>query len=331
MGLLVGILPVVLFLVFLFLLDSYKLVLKRFLFYSLLIGAICGGLSYLFNVFLVENLSIEPEKVSMFISPFTEELLKSVFIIWLISKKRIGFVIDAAIYGFAIGAGLSLIENAVYFYSLPEYDMKLWLMRGLGTGFMQGGCTALFATILIGSKSSKVPFSVFLLVSFLITYVIHSVFNHLFINPFIQTIGIITILPAIFMIIFKYNEMKLQDWLDIEMSSEVEMLNMIKKGQFLSTPSGEYLETLKKRFSEDAILDIYCYFQLYLELSIIAKRNIMLKECGLPIVKELDLENKLTELAQLRKQIGKTGEYTLSPLIRMSYRDLWEINSLKES
>jgi len=331
MGLLAGILPVVLFLIFLFMLDSYKLVLKRFLLYSVIIGVFCGGLAYLFNTVLLEKLSIESRTVSLYIAPLTEEFLKSLFIIWLISKKRIGFVIDAAIYGFAIGAGFALLENAVYFYSMPVYDMKLWLMRGLGTGFMQGGCTALFAVILIGSKTRNNSMFVFIAISYAITYIIHSFFNHLFINPFIQTICTITLLPAIFMIIFRYNENKLQDWLEIEMSSEIEMLNMIKNGRFLSTPSGRYLESLKSRFSVEAILDIYCYFQLYLELSIKAKRNIMLKEFGLPIVTEKDLDNKLKELTQLRKQIGKTGESTLSPLIRMNYRDLWEINSLKES
>jgi hypothetical protein len=297
----------------------------------LLFGAICGGMAYLFNTFLVEKLSIEFKTVSLYIAPFTDEFLKSLFIIWLISKKRIGFVIDAAIYGFAIGAGFSLLENVVYFYSLPEPEMTIWIMRGLGTAFMHGGSTALFAVILIGGKTRNSSIFKFLAISYSITYIIHSFFNHLFINPFIQTICAITLLPAIFMIIFRYNENKLQDWLEIEMSSEIEMLNMIKNGQFLSTPSGLYLESLKSRFSVEAILDIYCYFQLYLELSIKAKRNIMLKEIGFPIVTEKDLDNKLKELAQLRKQIGKTGESTLSPLIRMSYRDLWEINSLKES
>jgi RsiW-degrading membrane proteinase PrsW (M82 family) len=34
-----------------------------------------------------------------------------VFNFFLISRKKIGFMIDAAIYGFAVGAGFSMMEN----------------------------------------------------------------------------------------------------------------------------------------------------------------------------------------------------------------------------
>ena len=73
---------------------------------------------------------------------------------------------------------------------------------------------------------------------------------------------------------------------------------------------------------------MYCYIALYLELSIKAKRNLMLKENDFPIIVEDDLQPKLKELAQLRKQIGKIGELAISPLIRMNYRNLWKLNQL---
>ena len=74
---------------------------------------------------------------------------------------------------------------------------------------------------------------------------------------------------------------------------------------------------------------MYCYIQLYLELSIKAKRNLMLRESGFPPIAENDIQNKLLELAALKKQIGKVGEITLAPLISMNYRDLWKLNLLK--
>jgi len=57
----------------------------------------------------------------------------------------------------------------------------------------------------------------------------------------------------------------------------------------------------------------------------------MLKENGFAPIIEPDIDGKLKELGQLRKEIGKVGELTLSPLIRMNYRNLWKLNSLKES
>jgi len=88
-------------------------------------------------------------------------------------------------------------------------------------------------------------------------------------------------------------------------------------------------ETLKERFAPEVIVDMYCYIGLFLELSIKAKRNLMLNETGFPIMFEDDLESKLAELAQLRKLIGPVGELALAPLIRMNYRNLWKLNQLK--
>jgi hypothetical protein len=104
---------------------------------------------------------------------------------------------------------------------------------------------------------------------------------------------------------------------------------MIRKGEMSSTKTGVYLLSVKERFTPETIVDMYCYIGLYLELSIKAKRNIMLKENDFPIIVEDDLVPKLKELGLLRKQIGTIGELTLAPLIRMNYRNLWKLNQLK--
>jgi len=55
----------------------------------------------------------------------------------------------------------------------------------------------------------------------------------------------------------------------------------------------------------------------------------MLKESGFEAIVEPDLQDKLYELRQLRKQIGKTAEITLSPLIKLNYRSLWKLKTLE--
>jgi hypothetical protein len=292
-------------------------------------GFISAGIAYLSTTFFSEQMGGGLTTVSLYVAPFIEELLKASFILFLSYKKKIGFMIDAAIYGFAIGAGFSLVENLLYLNSATDQHLLVWIIRGFGTAFMHGGCTALFAVILIGGKSRNVSTLATIAISLLAAYVIHSAFNHFYIDPVIQTIGIILLLPAVFTVIFNYNEKQLRNWLEIEFSSEIALLSMINKGQFLSTRPGEYLASLKSRFSRESMLDMYCYIQIYLELSIKAKRNVMLKENGFQPIIEPDIENKLAELIQLRKQIGKVGELTLSPLIRMNYRDLWKLNTLK--
>lgn len=324
-----GIFPVLLFLIFLFLLDSFKLVIKKFLILSIAWGMVSAALAYFTNTFLLEHTVLEFTTLSQYFAPATEEIYKSLFVFFLIYKKRAGFLIDAAIYGFAIGAGFALVENIFYLQAKHDPNVLVWIIRGFGTALMHGGCTSLVSVILVGGKSRNSYILPTIVIAFVLAYIIHSVFNHFYINPIFQTIGIIIVLPVILILIFRNNEKQLQNWLEIEFNSEIELLNMINKGRFLSTRSGEYLASLKSRFSGETIFDMYCYIQIYLELSIKAKRNVMLKENGFPVIIEEDLKNKLTELAQLRKKIGKVGELILAPLIRMNYKELWMLESLK--
>lgn len=329
MAIFFSILPVLLFLIFLFLLDSFKLVINKLLFFSLLWGICSAGIAYLFNKYMLEVGEIKFEVLSRYIAPASEELIKSLYIFLLIYRKRAGFMIDAAIYGFAIGAGFALVENVYYFQNAISSNLLVLIIRGFGTALMHGGCTALIAIILISGRQRE---SYYLLHSFFAVasaYIIHSAFNHFYINPVLQTIGIIILLPVIFIFIFRHNEKQLHNWLEIEFSGEVELLQMINRGKLSVTRAGDYLSSLKKRFSGETIFDMYCYIQLYLELSIKAKRNLMLKESGFPPIPEPDIQGKLLELAALRKQIGKVGEITLAPLIRMNYRDLWKLNLLR--
>jgi protease PrsW len=101
-------------------------------------------------------------------------------------------------------------------------------------------------------------------------------------------------------------------------------------GQFRSTKAGLYLVSLKNHFSPEMLVDLYCYISLYLELSIKAKRNLMLKENGFSVMAEKDLMPKLKELAAIRKKIGLMGESALAPLIRMNYKNLWKLNRLQD-
>lgn len=317
MEILFSVIPVLVFLVFLFLLDSFKLVFKGILFASLSWGVLIATLLYLLKV------------SHPVFAPVAEELLKSVFVLYLIRRGKVGFIIDAAIYGFASGAGFALAENLFYLNAIPEASILTWIVRGFGTAFMHGGCTAIVAMLVVFGKSLDQKGLLFPILAFISVSIIHYTFNLFYINPVMQTLGIVVLLAALFILIFRYSEQRLHNWLEVEFSSEVALLNMMNRGEMLSTRAGKYLDSLKTSFPPESILDLYCYIQLYLELSIKAKRNLMLRENDFPVVVEDDIDLKLAELKALKKRIGKVGEITLMPLLSMNYRDLWKLNLLK--
>ena len=167
------------------------------------------------------------------------------------------------------------------------------------------------------------------LLGMLAAVLLHSLFNHFIFDPLLQTLLILLLLPLVFYLLFSYTTRNLQQWLDTAFSTDIDMLRMMRQGQFRNTRAGAYLASLREHFDGAVLLDMYCYFSLYLELSIRAKRNMLLRESGLPPMIEADMKDKLTEMKQLRRQIGPSGELALMPLVRMSHRQLWELNQLE--
>jgi len=322
-------LPVLLFLLVFYLMDSFKLVHTKILATVFLSGCIAALIAYLLNSRILSSTKMEFEEPYVrYIAPLIEELLKAAVILVLIKRKKIGFLIDAAIYGFASGAGFAVSENIYYLFVTPDPDLAFWTLRGFGTAIMHSGTTALLAILSVGALNSGKKFSAGLVPGLLLAYITHSVFNHFYVHPIIQTFLILIIVPALLMIIFKFNEIQLQKWLEIEFFSEAELLSKMKKGEFSVSKSGKYLAVLKEHFSAETIVDMYCYITLYLELSIKSKRNLMLSECGLPVLKEPGLAGKIKEFEIIRKSIGKTGELALSPFFKMKQRDFWQMSRL---
>jgi RsiW-degrading membrane proteinase PrsW (M82 family) len=322
--------PVLIFLTFLFLLDNFKLVRVKTLIYCFAWGIVCTAAAYFLNSFIARWLNLDSISLSRHVSPIIEESLKGMIIFYLISKKKIGFMIDAAIYGFASGAGFSLVENIWYIISNPlEFNMMTWIIRGFGTAIMHGGATALLAVLFIAAINRSDKKILAAPTGLIFAILLHAGFNYFPLDPRLQTLLIIVLLPIMFFLVFTFSNSKLQKWLEIELNSEVELLNMIRKGEFRSTKAGNFLLSMRERFTPEVIVDMYCYIALFLELSIKAKRNVMLNETGFPMMIEKDIEPKLKELAELRKLIGPVGEMALAPLIRMNYRSLWKLNQLK--
>jgi len=322
--------PVLLFLLFLILLDSFKLIKKHLIFVCLIWGMLSAILAYYINTSLINSEFLLEGKVGAKIfPPIIEELLKIVLILILIKWNKIGFMIDGAIYGFGVGAGFSLVENLYYLYEIESDNILLWIVRGFGTAIMHGGTIAAAAMIImlaIGRQKSGVFVAV---VGWLIAVCIHFIFNRFYFSPFISTLIILITLPTFMIYIFNSNENALRNWLEIEFDSEVKMLQMIKKGKFSSTRPGEYLLSIKSRFSPMVVFDMFTYVSLFLELSIKAKRNLLLKESGFEVIKIPGLDNYFQVMKSLQKSNGKIGLMAIKPILRMSKKDLWKLSLLE--
>jgi len=344
--LLVSVLPVLIFLVALIFLDSYKLVRFRSVLLTVVLGFAAGFVCILINRSLLDVLGLERGAYARYVAPPVEELVKATYIAYLIWSRRVGFMVDAAICGFAVGAGFAILENVQLMGSLPDSNIFLWVVRGFGTAVMHGGATALFGTIAktlhdkyfaegdrrggtgqgLGGQFAAGALS--FLPGLAIAVVIHSLYNHFLVSPELSAIGIVIGLPALMVLVFQQSERVLQNWLGVGFDAESELYEMLTSGRTTETHVGQYLMSLKTRFPAGVVADMLCLLQVHLELSIRAKGMLLMRESGYEAPADPDIQEKFAELKYLEKSVGQTGRLTIMPFLRWSSRDLWQLYML---
>ena len=326
-----SLLPVLVFLGALIYLDSYKLVKFRAIVLTILFGSVVAVAALFINSLAMDSLSIDRTIYTRYGSPVIEETLKILFIVYLIQSKKVGFMVDAGIRGFAIGAGFALFENIYYLESLQTANLFIWVIRGFGTAIMHGGTTCIFAIIsknLMDVHGSEKAY--WYIPGFLSVIIIHSFFNHLFFSPLINTAIIIISLPSLMMTVYHRSERGTQNWLGVGFDADAKILNMIVSDNIAASKIGAYLTLIKDRFEPEVVLDIFCYLRIYLELTVQAKGILLMRETGFDAEPDPEIQKKFSELTYLEKSIGRTGKIALSPFIRTSSRDLWQLKMLQK-
>ncbi len=326
---LVGLAPVLCFLAALLYLDSYKLVKLRAVIGIVACGALVAGGGYLLNAAVLDLVRIDLTTFSRYVAPVTEELLKALVIVALIRTHRIGFLVDAAIFGFAVGTGFAMVENLYFLRLIPDAGLGTWFVRGFGTAIMHGGTTAIFAVMGLAMLEKRERANVqALLPGLVLAVVLHSGYNHLSHLPQLSTLATLIVLPPLLFAVFQRSERAVSDWLGHGFDTDAQMLESINSGRFSDSPAGKYLASLKRRFNGPIVADLLCYLRLYTELALRAKGILMMRENGFEVPVDDEIRAKFTEMRYLEQSIGKTGLLAVDPMLHMSHKDLWQLYML---
>jgi RsiW-degrading membrane proteinase PrsW (M82 family) len=326
----VSLLPVLTFLAVLLYFDSYKLVRLRMILGIVACGAAVALVSYAANALTITMLGMELRSYARNVAPLVEETLKAVVIVVLMRTHRLGFAVDAAISGFAVGTGFAVVENLFFLRAIPDAGMATWIVRGFGTAFMHGGVTAIFAILaLVLRERVRAAKMLSMLPGLAIAVALHTAYNHLSAWPHVAAIGIILLLSPLLYAVFQYSERAVGDWLGQGFDADAEMLALIDSGQLSDSPVGKYLTELKHRFRGPAVADLLCYLRIYTELALRAKGMLLMRENGFDVPIDEATEAKFAELRYLETSIGKTGLRALKPMRHISDKELWQLNMLR--
>jgi protease PrsW len=304
----VALLPVIALLVTLVKADSFKLVPPPMVAWSLAGGAAAAAAALALHHALFAVTDMSAVTFSRYVAPVTEETLKAIVLLYPLRRHRIGFAVDAAIVGFAIGAGFALVENVEYLRTLHDRTIWLWIVRGFGTAILHATTAAVIAIAaktLVDARPGRGL--AWILPGWALAVILHSAFNHALVSPLLSAAVLVLVLPIALLSVFTRSERAMHDWVGHGLDLDVELLQLVQSAHFGSTRLGRYLQDLR----------------LELELAIRAKAMLMARQAGVAMEMDEALRAKLVERAYLERAIGPTGLLALRPLQMTSDRDRW--------
>jgi RsiW-degrading membrane proteinase PrsW (M82 family) len=326
----IALLPVLVFLGALMLMDSYKLVPVAAVLASVGAGIVAAFAAYAVNRALLDVGHVDPALLRRLVAPLVEETFKAVTIVVLIRRERVGFLVDAGVYGFATGSGFAVVEGVYYLGALAGAPPVVWIVRGLGTAVMHGSTTALVGILskdLTDRHSSRALR--YFVPGLALAVACHSLFNQLLFAPLLATAAMLVLMPALLFLVFERSERATRDWLGRGFDSDAELLDLIASGEIANTPTGAYLDSLRDRFPGTVVADMLCLLQIHAELSMRAKGLLIARAAGVDLPPDPEVRASFAEMRYLERAIGPTGRLAILPLRRTSSRDLWQLTMLE--
>jgi protease PrsW len=328
---LIALAPGLLFLAALWLMDTFRLVRATSIAMALLYGAGAALVCEALHLWLLPASGLDSLSFSRYVAPLTEETAKAVFVAVLIARGRIGFLVDAAVLGFAVGTGFAIVENATYLRDLTDAPLILWALRGLGTGVLHAGATAVAAIAgkAMMDRYRRAPLAV--LPGIALAMVLHSVYNHLLAFPTVAAFATLIALPVVVVAVFERSERATREWVGAGLDLDLTLLQLMVSDGFQGTRFARYLGALPERFDSVVVADMFCLLRIELELAVQAKARLIAQQAGLMLPVDPDVHAALAERSYLQHSIGRTGLLALEPLRVTSHRDYWHQHLLKQS
>ena len=179
-GLILAFIIPVFFLGIIYTFDFYKTGHFRFIIYCFIWGISAYYLAVFLHRSLVNQGLTDWDTIVRFIAPVAEEILKGLFLIFLVSRPVFTYSVDGAVYGFAIGIGYAVIENFEYVTSDPTIALAVALQRVFSTNLIHASDSAMIGIALGMFRLERSPSRWLILLTGLVLAIgQHMLFNNM--------------------------------------------------------------------------------------------------------------------------------------------------------
>jgi RsiW-degrading membrane proteinase PrsW (M82 family) len=322
--------PVIVLVIVLFRLDSHRLLGTHFMVRVFLAGCLSALLCAWINAFVIDLIALDFTRYTRYVAPLIEEAVKASIVVYLFRTNRIGFLIDAGILGFTVGAGFAFIENIYYLHLASDAHYGVWLVRGFGTAIMHGGATALFAIVAETMTERHLKMNPLLYIpGLIVAFLLHAIFNHFPISPVLSTVVTLLILPTILFLLFERNETTIHNFLELDFATHKRLLRQIEHGEYSGCEAGRFLKDMQNKLAAPVAEEMLQYFRLHTELVLSAESILLAREQHIDVEVGTEIQRRLQKMHVLEKHIGRAGLRTLRPHLQFTAKDMWEVHLLE--
>ena len=334
----IALVPVLVLLAIFVWLDAFALMSLREILVLVILGGLGALLAWPISGKMIDTLPIGFSLYSRFIAPWIEEAIKAAIMIALFRFNRIGYKLDAVISGFAIGAGFSVVENIFYLTIFPGYGTGTWLVRGLGTAVMHGTTLAALAAIAhefaereTRSAAGDYDFSLLWFIpGYGVAVAIHTAFNQFPERPLLAMMGAVILAPIALIALLNLGTAEAQRWLASECAEHRAQVKALRAGLWPNGPAGDRIAALAARLDAQSVARIRRYWVLQAWLVAEAEETLMEEAEGDAQFNAAQIGAALTEIAELKRALGRSTLTAVRSLLPFSKNDHWEVAELKQ-
>lgn len=334
---LIALTPVLVCLVVFERLDAFKLVSLGEVLVLLAGGGTLTVISYFANSGVLDEFPVGFDNYARYTAPAVEETMKAALIVALFAFNRIGYLIDAAICGFAIGAGFAVAENAFYLHEFARADLGVWIVRGFGTALMHGGAAALMSVLSLVLYTPRLradlkSFRLNLLLfapGLAVAILLHMAFNHFPEQPLVAMMVALIATPLGLFWLFSLGEGYAHRWLAEDSLSHAALLETMQNGTFAETDAGAAIIGLSRRGDSAVAADLWAYVSLNAELVVSAEATLLAIEDHRPNTDKSEFREKYRRLHDLERRLGRALVMAARQHMRFSRDDLWKMHELE--
>jgi len=167
--------------------------------------------------------------IVQFAAPFYEEVFKGLILLYLFKRAKFTYVVDGAVYGFAIGTGFAIVENFVYVFNNPLAATTVAMQRVFSANLVHAFSTASIGITLglFRSRTSKSRWRI-PAVGLLIAIGQHMLYNNMIYmmdttgNRILPGLIFVPGLPGILFIryVMQYGKKQAQAWIKEKLETE---------------------------------------------------------------------------------------------------------------